>query len=185
MKTPIPVQRDILRLIDKGLSSRAIGRQLSLSHNTVELLRTRLTTTGLTFTELSALDDQAFAIRLGTARNPYPSGKISADWDVIREELSQRDMTLSLLWEEYRQANHERLADCLSYSQFQKRYKVWLKTQRMSMRQFHKPGDHLFLDFCGRTMPITNPETGEEPPAQRWNPAAHGQRETGRLEPEA
>lgn len=24
---------------------------------------------------------------------------------------------------------------------------------------------------------------GEQPPAQRWNPAAHGQRETGRLEP--
>ena len=89
MKTPIPVQRDILRLIDKGLSSRAIGRQLSISHNTVELLRTRLTTTGLTFAELSALDDQAFAIRLGTTRNPYPSGKINADWDVIREELSQ------------------------------------------------------------------------------------------------
>lgn len=166
MKTPIPVQRDILRLIDKGLSSRAIGRQLSISHNTVELMRTRLTTTGLTVTELLALDDQAFAIRLGTARNPYPSGKINADWDVIREELSQRDMTLSLLWEEYRQANHERLADCLSYSQFQKRYKAWLKTQRMSMRQFHKPGDQLFVDFCGRTMPITNPETGEQTPAQ-------------------
>lgn len=166
MKTPIPVQRDIVRLIDKDLTSRTIGRQLSISHNTVELMRTRLTATGLTHADLSVLDDHAFAIRLGTARNQNPSGKIIPDWDVVREELAQRDMTLSLLWEEYRQANHERLADCLSYSQFQKRYKAWLKTQRMSMRQFHKPGDQLFVDFCGRTMPITNPDTGEETPAQ-------------------
>lgn len=166
MKTPIPVQRDIVRLIDKGLSSRAVGRQLSISHNTVELLRTRLAATGLTQADLSVLDNEAFAIRLGTARNSNPSGKIVPDWDVVREELSQRDMTLSLIWEEYRQANHEHLADCLCYSQFQKRYKAWLKTQRMSMRQFHKPGDQLFVDFCGRTMPITNPETGEETPAQ-------------------
>lgn len=161
MKTPIPVQRDIVRLIDKGLSSRAVGRQLSISHNTVELLRTRLTATGLTQADLSVLDNEAFAIRLGTARNPNPSGKITPDWDVVREELSQRDMTLSLIWEEYRQANHERLADCLCYTQFQKRYKAWLKTQLMSMRQFHKPGDQLFVDFCGRTMPITNPETAQ------------------------
>ena len=66
MKTPIPVQRDIVRLIDKGLSSRAIGRQLSISHNTVELLRTRLVTTSLALADLSPLDDHAFGIRLGT-----------------------------------------------------------------------------------------------------------------------
>ena len=101
MKTPIPVQRDIVRLIDKGLSSRAVGRQLSISHNTVELLRTRLAATGLTQADLSALDNEAFAIRLGTARNPNPSGKIVPDWDVVREELSQRDMTLSLIWESF------------------------------------------------------------------------------------
>lgn len=166
MKTPITVQRDIVRLIDKGLSSRAIGRQLSLSHNTVELLRTRLTATGLMYADLSALVDHAFAIHLGTARHPNPSGKIVPDWAVVQEELAQRDMTLSLIWEEYRQANHERLADCLCYSQFQKRYQAWLKTLRISMRQFHKPGDKLFVDFCGRTMPITNPDTGEQTPAQ-------------------
>lgn len=166
MKTPIYVQRDIVRLINKELSSRAIGRQLSISHNTVELIRTRLLATNLTHADLSVLDNEAFAIRLGTVRNPNPSRKIVPDWDLVREELSQRDMTLSLIWEEYRQANHENLSDCLSYSQFQRRYKAWLKTQRISMRQFHKPGNQLFVDFCGRTMPITNMETGEQSPAQ-------------------
>jgi transposase len=166
MKTPIPVQREIVRLIDKGLSSRSIGRQLSLSHNTVELLRTRLISIELTYADLSILDDHAFAISLGTARNSNPSRKLIPDWTVVQEELAQRDMTLALIWEEYRQANHERLSDCLSYSQFQKRYRAWQKTQRISMRQFHKPGDMLFVDFCGRTMQITDKDTGEQKPAQ-------------------
>lgn len=166
MKTPIPVQRDIVRLIDRALSNRAIGRQLSISHNTVELVRARLASTGLTHASLSVLDDQAFAIKLGTAKNQNPSGKIVPDWIVVQEELSQRDMTLTLLWEEYRMANHDQLDQCWSYSQFQKRYNAWLKTQRISMRQFHKPGDKLFVDFCGRTMPITNPSTGEITAAQ-------------------
>lgn len=162
MNTPVPVQREIVRLIERGLRSRAIGRQLSISHNTVELLRTRLTASGLSHVTLSKLDDHTFSVRLGTARNPNPSGKIIPDWHVVSEELAQKDMTLTLIWEEYRQANHERLADCFSYSQFQKRYRAWVKTQRISMRQFHKPGDKLFVDFCGRTMPITNAETGEQ-----------------------
>ncbi len=34
------------------------------------------------------------------------------------------------------------------------------------MRQFHKPGEKVFVDFCGRTMPIINPDSGESTPAQ-------------------
>lgn len=173
MKTPIPAQRDIVRLIDKSEQPRHRPPALRL-HNTVELMRTRLAATGLTQADLSVLDDEAFAIRLGTARSPNPSGKIIPDWDVVREELSQRDMTLSLIWEEYRQANHERLADCLCYSQFQKRYKAWLKTQRMSMRQFHKPGDQLFVDFCH------NPDDADHPSGNwRANAGASVRRRTG------
>lgn len=166
MKTPIPVQRMAVRLIERELSNRAIGRQLSISHNTVELVRVRLKATGLSHADLAPLDDQAFAAKLGTARNPNPSGKISPDWAEVQVELQQRDMTLSLIWEEYRMANHAQLDLCLSYSQFQKRYNAWLKMQRVSMRQFHKPGDKLFVDFCGRTMPVTNPDTGEVTLAQ-------------------
>ena len=166
MKTPIFVQRNIVRLIERDLSNRAIGRQLSISHNTVESIRIRLKATGLSYTDLASLDDQTFAVRLGTTSNPNPSGKVVPNWGIVQEELPQRDVTLTLLWEEYRVTNQEQLDCCLSYSQFQKRYNAWLKTQRISMRQFHKPGEKLFVDFCGRTMPIINPESGEVSVAQ-------------------
>ena len=166
MKTPIVSQREIVRLIERGLSNRAIGRQLSLSHNTIAAVRQRLQIVGLSYAALSLLDDLSFSLKLGTVKNPNPSGKLTLDWPSVQTELQQRDMTLALIWEEYRLANHEQLDLCLCYSQFTKRYSDWLKSQRMSMRQFHKPGDKLFVDFCGRTMLITNPETGEDRSAQ-------------------
>lgn len=46
------------------------------------------------------------------------------------------------------------------------------------------------IDYAGATDAVMSDIAGllgelrgEQPPAQRWNPAAHGQRETGRLEP--
>lgn len=33
------------------------------------------------------------------------------------------------------------------------------------MRQHHEAGEKLFIDFCGPTVPIVNPETGEIKPA--------------------
>ncbi len=34
------------------------------------------------------------------------------------------------------------------------------------MRQQHKAGEKLFVDYCGQTVPITDPSTGESHPAQ-------------------
>lgn len=65
-------------------------------------------------------------------------------------------MTLDLLWQEYRLGEPEGL----SYPQYTRIYRDWVKRQKLSMRQVHAPGDKCFVDFCGRTMPITNPVTG-------------------------
>ncbi len=39
-------------------------------------------------------------------------------------------------------------------------YREWVNKQKLSMRQIHLPGDKSFVDFCGRTMPVTNPDNG-------------------------
>ncbi|MDN5158211.1 IS21 family transposase, partial [Escherichia coli] len=33
--------------------------------------------------------------------------------------------------------------------------------RRLSMRQEHRAGEKLFIDFCGPTVPVINPDTGE------------------------
>ncbi|MDR7986913.1 IS21 family transposase, partial [Escherichia coli] len=40
-------------------------------------------------------------------------------------------------------------------------YREWLKTTSPSMRQVHKAGEKLFVDYCGPTVGVTDPETGE------------------------
>ena len=41
------------------------------------------------------------------------------------------------------------------------RYKVWQGKQATSMRQTHKAGEKRFVDYCGPTIAIVNPDTGE------------------------
>ncbi|WP_156491606.1 IS21 family transposase, partial [Oleiphilus sp. HI0123] len=38
--------------------------------------------------------------------------------------------------------------------------------QKRSMRQIHRAGEKLFVDYCGPTMPVVNPDTGEVRQAQ-------------------
>ena len=42
------------------------------------------------------------------------------------------------------------------------------------MRQFHLPGEKMFVDFCGKTVPILNIDTGEETKAQIFVAALGG-----------
>jgi len=67
-------------------------------------------------------------------------------------------VTKQLLWQEYRQCHPD---DGYSYAQFCHRYRVWLGCQQRSMRQIHRAGEKLFVDYCGPTMAIVNPDTGE------------------------
>lgn len=62
-----------------------------------------------------------------------------------------------LLWQEYK----EQSPSGYQYSQFCHLYNRWHKSLDLSMRQEHRAGEKLFVDFCGRTIPIVDPSTGE------------------------
>jgi len=46
------------------------------------------------------------------------------------------------------------------YSQFCLRFRAWLKTLDVALRQDYKAGEKLFVDFAGDTIPIHDPRTG-------------------------
>lgn len=77
---------------------------------------------------------------------------------LCHQELKRKGMTKILLWQEYQQETGE---NAYGYSQFCNLYGEWLKQQKRSMRQHHVAGEKLFLDFCGPTIPVINPDTGE------------------------
>ena len=62
-----------------------------------------------------------------------------------------------LLWLEYRETYPEGYA----YSQFCEHYRTWRKHVDVVMRQEHKAGEKLFVDFPGDSIPIYDPDTGE------------------------
>jgi len=79
------------------------------------------------------------------------------DWTVIHKELKRKGVTLALLWIEHRREH----PDGYGYSQFCFHYRRWAKKLKPMMRQRHKGGEKLFVDYAGQTMEVVDPETGE------------------------
>ena len=155
MKIPINIIRQICKLLDDCLLSlNNIARICKCSPNTVKRIREVKKAKHVKVNNLSDVELEALFY---TAPSNSPS-ITKLDCNAIHSELKKRDMTLQLLWEEYRQYNSKGV----SYSQYCRIYKRWLKTCKISMRQVHYPGEHLYVDFCGRTMPIRDAITGTE-----------------------
>jgi len=66
-------------------------------------------------------------------------------------------VTLALLWEEYR----EREPRGYRYSWYCELYGQWRGRADLSMRQVHRAGEKLFVDYCGKTVPVVDAGTGE------------------------
>lgn len=67
-------------------------------------------------------------------------------------------MTLLSLWEEYGERHPEGF---YSYNHFCRQHKTWLKCQKPFMRQNHKAGEKLFVDYCVLIVNIVDSTTGE------------------------
>jgi transposase len=70
--------------------------------------------------------------------------------ELERQRQQHRDLTLELLWEEYQQQH----PDGYCYSRFCKLYRRWRRHQDVVLRQEHRPGEKLFLDWAGTTLGI-------------------------------
>jgi len=82
------------------------------------------------------------------------SAYVVPDYGRMHHELRRKGMTLMLLWEEY-QADY---ADQQTwrYTQFCEHYRSFAKKLKRSMRQIHRAGEKLFIDFAGPTMGLTD-----------------------------
>ena len=76
--------------------------------------------------------------------------------DLHQQRQRHSHLTQQLLWEEYRQAN----PDGYRYSRFCELYQRWRRKQDVVLRQEHKAGEKLFVDWAGTTIPIHNRSGG-------------------------
>jgi len=113
---------------------------------------------GLSHQEATGLDDAALTARLNPQRPAAP--KFAApDFALVHRELKRKGVTLTLLWEEYRDA-----AQGIPYSRsrFFERDQEFVRMLRRSMRQTHVAGEKLFVDYAGQTVPVIDMASGEQ-----------------------
>src|ERR1039457_4948027 len=85
------------------------------------------------------------------------------DFAYLHQELKRKGVTLQLLWEEYGAAHGER---AYRYSQFCLHYHRFCGSLARSMRQVHRAGEKLFIDYSGDTVGVIDPGSGEVLSAQ-------------------
>lgn len=158
--------KDVLRLHhEASLSLRKIAKCLSLSLGVVSKYLSRAEAAGLGWPLPEGMTDTELLAILQPGRAPAtPSTRPAGpDWAQIQQELKRKGMTLQLLWEEYRDSH---ASATLSYPHFCRLYRAWAGQCKLSMRQTHRAGEKLFVDYCGPTLSVINPDTGEIRQAQ-------------------
>jgi transposase len=145
---------EILRLhFEQKLGQRQIARSVNVSQSTVHQYLARWKAAGLRWPLTPEWDEERLEQALfppGQTPGPAPR-PVAPDFAQVRQQLDQhRELTLDLLWQEYR----EHHPDGYCYSRFCKHYRGWRKRQDVVMRQEHRPGEKLFLDWAGATLPI-------------------------------
>lgn len=78
------------------------------------------------------------------------------DWSEVHEQLRDSNVTLALLWAEYR-VDHP---TGYQYTQFVEYHRRWRGKVALVMRQTHKPGEKGFIDYCDGLL-LTDRVTGE------------------------
>jgi transposase len=153
----------VLRLFFAAeMSIRAISRTIKASPSTVGDYIRRAEVAGLSWPLPEGLDERALEARLFPAPEPRAGAPRLPDWAHVHRELKRKGVTRSLLWQEYK-AEHP---DGIQYSQFCVHYQAWTANVDVVMRQHHRAGEKLFVDYAGHTVAVIDRATGEVREAQ-------------------
>ncbi len=160
-RLPVRKIREVLRLKAAGLSDRKIAAVIGSARSTVQECLRRARDAQIVWPLTEELDEDALQARLYRREVPL-SQRPLPDFAGVHTELRRPGVTRWLLWQEYKSVHPEGW----QYSVFCEQYRRWLSTRDPVLRQAHAPGDKLFVDYAGQTVPITDRYSGEQRPAQ-------------------
>lgn len=144
--------KDVLRLkLDAQLSHERIAASLGLSKGVVAKYVSLAAAAQLDWSTIQNLDEGALQRRLLSAPDK-PSEFVFVDYGRIHQELRRKGMTLMLLWEEFVRQHPGQKTH--RYSQFCENYRQYARSLKRSMRQVHRAGEKLFVDYAGITVAL-------------------------------
>ena len=147
--------REILKLkLDMQLSVRDIELATGISKSAVASTLSKAKATGLRFDELLSLEDKALVAKLYP---PIPTSKEKDEpnLEYVYQELKKPNVTLMLLWEEYKSKH----PNGLMYTQFCERYREFKKANQITMHKEHKAGESMEVDWAGKSLWYKNVKT--------------------------
>ena len=151
--------KEVLRLKwQNACSNKQIAKSCNIARSTVREYLRRAQDAGLKWPLDPELDDTVVENLLFPVRETgnCPERQMPS-MEYLFRELKSKALTLQLLWYEYKQANPEGY----QYSQFCNLYRQWVKKLDVTLRQEHRAGERLFIDYAGQTVPIVDRSTGE------------------------
>ncbi|ESK41244.1 hypothetical protein P256_00233 [Acinetobacter nectaris CIP 110549] len=158
MKIPVVIQRKIVEFLAQGHTHRQIAKRVRVSPTTVGVVAKKLNEIQISATEVLNTSNQEFIdiVQTGVVKN-VEKCKPLPDFTYIHDQMKIRDMTFKQLWLEFKEVQ----PDGISYSRFARLYKEWAKKLHPSMRQHFTAGQTLLVDFCGKTMPVYDANSGK------------------------
>jgi transposase len=156
--------KEVLRLKwAQGLSNRQIAKACGIGRPTVGEYLRRAAEAGLAWPLPADLDEATLERQLFPPPPSLPAQTRGVpDWSRVHQELKRKGVTLFLLWQEYRETHPEGY----QYSWFCDHYRAWQGKLDVVMRQDHRAGEKLFVDYAGQSMPVVDRDTGEIHEAQ-------------------
>ncbi len=154
--------RQLIRLSLEGRGSKYISASIGISRNTVKKYLALLRGSGYDSTQLSAISDEQLLSLLGVAQRPQwsPSERSKALEpllaDYVRQLRKDRGVTKWMLYEQYKQLH----PNGYKSSRFMDYLNIYMGKIRPSLRVIHKAGDKMYIDFTGKKLFLTDPDTG-------------------------
>jgi len=144
--------REALRQhFELGLSQREIAKALNVSLGTVSSIITKARDTGITY-PITLNNKELGSILYPPAQSAGAGKYAEPDVEYIHREMKKKGVTLTLLWEEYKEAH----PDGFMFTQFCKRYRDFRKQNDIYMRKVYKAGERVMVDWAGLTMSFTD-----------------------------
>ena len=144
--------REVFRLkFDCELSNRKIAKSCHIARSTVGEYLFRFQQAALGWPLPKDMDDvELEQLLYPPAPAPFACVRPLPDCNYVHCELRKKGVTLSLLWQEYKEQNPHGY----QYSQFCHRYRQWAAKIDPVMRQEHRAGEKMFVDYTGQTVPV-------------------------------
>ena len=156
--------REVFRLkFDCDISNRQIAKSCNIARSTVAEYLFRFQQAALSWPLPQNLDDNQLEQLLYPQLPALPAHERPVpDWSYLHQQLRQKSVTLMLLWQEYKEIHPQGY----QYSQFCHRYRQWAAKIDPVMRQEHRAGEKLFVDYAGQTVPVYDLHTNQMREAQ-------------------